>query len=254
MKTPSSYDTHPSRTNWKTTSHVIENLQCTIDSLRRELAEQRARVDEERSVKDAFKKKVQQLESQMDAYRHQAETLNSIFERKERRGKELERQVDEYKYAVARMEGEQSAIAKQKRESDEALRCAVEDKVRAEAMYAALGASVKRNKEVYEGRMDKIGEQLRALCGNNSESDPAKSLETLKKQQKSEEERIAGLKRELAEQQAQHAREIASVVAAAQTQVVESERLLEAKIQETLALVRSVQVTKTNLLLQEQPN
>lgn len=156
MSTPSSYETHPSRSNWTTTSHVIESLQCTIDRLKRELQVQQTRCEEEKSGRAALRKRCTQLETQQDDLRHQYDTLNSVLERKERRQKENDNKLKEYKELVESLEKEQSIYVRDKMQRDKDDRRIEGENQRMKIEYTVVVAEMKRKKDTYETLMKKL--------------------------------------------------------------------------------------------------
>lgn len=163
MNTPTSYGTHPSRSNWKTTSHVIESLQCTIDRLKRELQLQEARCDEAKNSKAALQKRCTQLESQEGALRHQYETLNSVLERKERRQRDNDRKLDDYKRMVDSLEKEQTVYIKEKMQREKSAKQNEAEIEKMKIEYTVMASEVKRKKDVYEAVMKKMVEVLKDM-------------------------------------------------------------------------------------------
>lgn len=168
LNNASSYESHPSRSNWKTTSHVIESLQSTIDKLKRELQVQQTRCDEEKTSRAALQKRCTQLETQQSGLHHQCDTLNSVLERKERRQRENERKLKECQELVEQLEKEQSVYIKEKvaREKDVKQTEAEAEKMKIE--YTVMASEVKRKKEVYESMMKKMVDVLKEM-GINEE-------------------------------------------------------------------------------------
>ncbi|KAK9375307.1 uncharacterized protein V1513DRAFT_443448 [Lipomyces chichibuensis] len=74
-----------------TSSRVIETLQCTIDTLKRELNVQTERAREERRNREAVQRKLESQNEQFDRIRHQNDMFNSILDRKDRKLEELEK-------------------------------------------------------------------------------------------------------------------------------------------------------------------
>lgn len=344
LKTPSSYENHPSRNNWSTTSHVIEHLQGTIDSLRRELKEQQAKAEEERSCREAMKKRCTQLESQMEGLRHQTDTLSSMLQRKERKVKELERDLEEYKSQAGDFESQLRTMIQKRKEEEKASGQALEEAARAKASYEALVSGMERKEEQFNQQLQEIGRHLAFLTGFDNEgysitkqlknedspnesvplppspseesdseiSSPSSALksslnaattqatsrssnltsssykfmktasgspilsnnarfkpmnmnlsskskknikpfdfsklaETLRQRQAEENARIEGLRRKLTQQEEAHKLEIERIIKEAQASQEESERKMEARVQETLALVRQLETTEQYL-------
>lgn len=163
LNTPQSYETHPSRSNWKTTSHVIESLQCTIDRLKRELQVQQTRCEEEKSSKAALQKRCTQLETQQGALRHQYETLNSVLERKERRQRDNDNKMNEYKKMVDTLEKEQSVYIKEKAAREKSMKQSEAEIEKMKIEYTIMASEVKRKKEIYENMMKKIVDVLKDM-------------------------------------------------------------------------------------------
>ncbi|KAK9355483.1 hypothetical protein V1523DRAFT_404833 [Lipomyces doorenjongii] len=74
-----------------TSSRVIETLQSTIDTLKRELNVQTERAREDRRNREAVQRKLESQNEQFDRIRHQNDMFNSILDRKDRRLEELEK-------------------------------------------------------------------------------------------------------------------------------------------------------------------
>ncbi|CAN6601356.1 hypothetical protein TRVA0_001S10242 [Trichomonascus vanleenenianus] len=87
-------------------SSVIEKLQQSVDSLKRELREQQAIANEERHTTDAVRKRCEHLETTIEVLRHENEMLHKMLDRKDRKIETLEdanersnKQLAEYKEA-----------------------------------------------------------------------------------------------------------------------------------------------------------
>ncbi|KAK9487666.1 hypothetical protein V1527DRAFT_460199 [Lipomyces starkeyi] len=74
-----------------TSSRVIETLQGTIDTLKRELNVQTERAREERRNRETVQRKLESQNEQFDRIRHQNDMFNSILDRKDRKLEELEK-------------------------------------------------------------------------------------------------------------------------------------------------------------------
>ncbi|KAK9455826.1 hypothetical protein V1511DRAFT_318576 [Dipodascopsis uninucleata] len=72
-------------------SKVIESLQATIDSLKRELSVQTERSKEEKRQRNAVQRKLEVFIEQYNSMRHQNDMFDSILKRKENKVKDLER-------------------------------------------------------------------------------------------------------------------------------------------------------------------
>ncbi|KAK9238931.1 hypothetical protein V1525DRAFT_373962 [Lipomyces kononenkoae] len=76
-----------------TSSRVIETLQNTIDSLKRELNVQTERAREERRNREVLQQKLETQNEQFESIRHQNDMFNSILNRKDRKLEELEKRL-----------------------------------------------------------------------------------------------------------------------------------------------------------------
>ncbi|KAK9451994.1 uncharacterized protein V1518DRAFT_390012 [Limtongia smithiae] len=85
------------------TTRVIDALQSTIDSLKRELEAQSERIKEERRTREAVQRKYESFTEQADRIRHENDMFNNILRRKDRKVEELQ--------ARAKSDGEQLEAA-----------------------------------------------------------------------------------------------------------------------------------------------
>lgn len=232
------------RTNWATTSHVIEHLQQTIDALRRDLNEQTAKAAEEKQGRDAIRKRCDKIESQLEGLRHQNETLNSIISRKERRVKELENDLDRRLRQVDTMENDQKQFLESKNEYESVLQKVKDDQERSESAYQAVAEGLKSVRGAYEDKFALIREHVNALTEEReSDKDRISQLQNVVDQQKLERLEMEKIKREMALQRARHVKEIAAYLEGVKEKLTESEKSTENKVSETMSLVNEMKKT-----------
>lgn len=243
------------RVNWATTSHVIEHLQQTIDALRRDLNEQTAKAAEEKQGRDIIRKRCDKIESQLEGLRHQNETLNSIISRKERRVKELEKELDRRSRQVDSLENDQKQFIESKNEYESVLQKVKDDQERSESAYQAVAEGLKSVREAYEEKFTSIRDQVKTLTEEReSDKDRISQLQNVVDQQKLERLEIEKIKREMALQRARHVNEIAAYLEGVKEKLTESEKSTENKVSETMSLVNEMKKTHqvfTSQLTQE---
>lgn len=76
------------------TTRMIEQLQTTIDTLRRDLNLQTEKAKEERRAREAVARKFEANSEQTQVIRHQNDMFNKILERKDRKIQELEKKAE----------------------------------------------------------------------------------------------------------------------------------------------------------------
>lgn len=242
------YETHPSRSNWATTSHVIEHLQGTIDSLRRELNEQSARAIEEKQGREAIKKRCENTESQLEGLRHQNETLNSIISRKERRMKELEKEIETRTRQVDDLENHQQQYIESKHEYEAVINRVKEDKERAEAAYQAVVDGSKSVKKAYETKFAQISQHLVQIAEDQvSDKSRINQLSGIIDLQRKEREQMEDLKAQMEKEHQLHVQQIEALVEGFKGKIAENDSVTDGKMKETMSLVNELK--KTHLLL-----
>ena len=242
------YDTHPSRSNWATTSHVIEHLQGTIDSLRRDLNEQNARATEEKQGREAIRKRCENTESQLEGLRHQNETLNSIISRKERRVKELEKDIEIRARRVNELENHQQEYIESKHEYEAMIKRVKEDKERAETAYKAAIDGSKAVKMAYEEKFTQIRQYL-VQISEDQDSDKARinQLHGIIDTQRKEREQMEDVRAQMEKEHELHVQQIALLVEGFKEKLAANDRITEAKMKETVSLVN--ELNKTHLVM-----
>lgn len=143
-----------------TSSRVIENLQHTIDSLKRELRDQTEIAKEEARGKEALAKRCDIIESSQAILKHQYESLTQLLNRKERIIKELENKVVDRNAKIKRLESATGDYLGVQREMELKLKQFEEERNRLEVGYKALLESSKSLKEKYHQEVTAIGERL----------------------------------------------------------------------------------------------
>lgn len=246
-----SIDANIARTNWATTSHVIEHLQQTIDALRRDLNEQTARAVEEKQGRDAIRKRCDKIESQLEGLRHQNETLNSIITRKERRLKELEKEAESRLQQVENLENDQKQYIESKNKHEALLTQIKDDKERSEAAYKAVVEGTKAMRMAYEEKFTAIGQQIKKLAEERTnDKERIAQLQNVVEQQKAEREQMEQIKGEMELQRKQHIREIQALMEKFQVNLETNNSEAETKVKETMLLVSEMK--KTHLMFASQ--
>lgn len=228
---------------------MIEHLQGTIDSLRRELNEQNARVIEERQGREAIRKRCENTESQLEGLRHQNETLNAIIGRKERRVKELERDNETYTQRMAELENNQVEFIKSKNKYNDVLKRVNEDKERAETAYNAVVEGSRSVKAAYEHKFAEISKHLNRLTEDRqNDLDRIAQLQRIVDEQKKSREQMASIKAQIETEHGEHVRQIAVLVDSFQTKLAKNERETDEKVRETIQLVNELEKTHSLLM------
>ncbi|KAF5102162.1 hypothetical protein D0Z03_000473 [Geotrichum reessii] len=251
----SAYEANIARSNWATTSHVIEHLQQTIDALRRDLNQQTTRAVEEKQGRDAIRKRCDNIESQLEGLRHQNETLNSIINRKERRVKELEKELDSKARHVDSLENDQRQYMESKNEYEGALKQVKEDQERSEASYKAVVEGAKAVRHSFETKFKDISMQIMKLVEErNSDKDQIAKLEKVIKEQKDERAKLEQLRAEMTKKREEHAKEITALFESFKTMIVTNEKETEDKIKSTLNTVNELKRNHALLMSQFEDN
>ena len=247
----SAYEANIARSNWATTSHVIEHLQQTIDALRRDLNQQTARAVEEKQGRDAIRKRCDNIESQLEGLRHQNETLNSIISRKERRVKELEKELETKAKHVDSLENDQRQYIESKNEYEGVLKQVKEDQERSDASYKAVVEGAKSVRLSFETKFKDISEQIAKLVEErNSDKDQIAKLEKVIAEQKAERAKIEQLRVEMAKKREEHAKEITALFEKFKVTITVNEQETEDKINATLRTVDELKRTHSLLTTQ----
>ncbi|KAF5118524.1 hypothetical protein DV495_001528 [Geotrichum candidum] len=251
----SAYEANIARSNWATTSHVIEHLQQTIDALRRDLNQQTARAVEEKQGRDAIRKRCDNIESQLEGLRHQNETLNSIISRKERRVKELEKELETKAKHVDSLENDQRQYIESKNEYEGVLKQVKEDQERSDASYKAVVEGAKSVRLSFETKFKDISEQIAKLVEErNSDKDQIAKLEKVIAEQKAERAKIEQLRVEMAKKREEHAKEITALFEKFKVTITVNEQETEDKINATLRTVDELKRTHSLLTTQIEGN
>lgn len=238
------YEANVARTNWATTSHVIEHLQQTIDALRRDLNEQTARAVEEKQGRDAIRKRCDNIESQLEGLRHQNETLNAIINRKERRVKELEKEVESKNRHVETLENDQRQYIESKNEYESMLKQVKEDEERAGAAYKVVVDGARSVRTMYEQKFAEINEQVRKLIEERvNDKERIAQLRNVVDHQKAERTEMQKIQEEMKLQRARHIQEVTALMEGFREKLAESEKESEIKVKETLSLVDEMKKT-----------
>lgn len=227
--------------NIASTSNVIESLQQTIDTLRRELKEKSARATEEKQGRDAIKKRCDKIESQLEGLKHQNETLNSIIGRKERRMKELEKEIESKAKHVSNLEKDQQEFLQSKNEYDTVMNQVKGEKERSDASYQAVVVGAKATKAAYEEKFKEIAEKVKHLIEDRAND--KEQIDLLKKvisEQKAEREKIEKLKKEMTEQRQEYTQHITKLFDKFNLQLTEKDTEVNKKFKETMALVNNL--------------
>lgn len=238
------YEANVARTNWATTSHVIEHLQQTIDALRRDLNEQTARAVEEKQGRDAIRKRCDNIESQLEGLRHQNETLNAIINRKERRVKELEKEIESKNRHVETLENDQRQYIESKNEYESMLKQVKEDEERAGAAYKVVVDGARSVRAMYEQKFAEINEQVRKLIEERvNDKERIAQLRNVVDHQKAERTEMQKIQEEMKLQRARHIQEVTALMEGFREKLAESEKESEIKVKETLSLVDEMKKT-----------
>lgn len=238
------YEAHPSRSNWATTSHVIEHLQSTIDSLRRELNEQNARVTEERQGREAIKKRCEISESQLEGIRHENEALNSMISEKEVRVKELEKDIEVQTRQALDLEGEQQEFIESKRKYDAVIKRIKEDKSRSETAHNAAVEGSNSIKVSYDYKFAQINKHLAQLTEDRRmDKSRIDKLQDLIAKQREERGEMEKIKAQMEEEHKVHIKQIAALVDLFKVDVVATDTVTHDKMKETELLVNELERT-----------
>lgn len=245
LHTKTAYDNHPSRSNWATTSHVIEHLQGTIDSLRRELNEQNARVTEERQGREALRKRCEKTESQLERLKHENETFSSIISRKERRVKQLEQDIEDRIHKVSELETHQTEYIKTKNEYDTVMKRVNEDKERAEIAYKAVVQGSQSVKAAYEAKFADINKLINQLTSeHHADQGRIAQLQGIVEEQRKSREHMASIQTQMKQEREQHLVQLTKLVEGFQAQLAHNEQDTDRKVEETLKLVSELKKTQ----------
>ncbi|KAK9364729.1 hypothetical protein V1509DRAFT_650343 [Lipomyces kononenkoae] len=152
-----------------TSSRVIETLQNTIDSLKRELNVQTERAREERRNREVLQQKLESQNEQFESIRHQNEMFNSILSRKDRKLEELEKRlaIDTELRKVA--ENEIQTVKKRILELDVENAKEREAKLHAQSSYETLVTSNRQSAIRFKEEVNLLKSAMERIKDNRKE-------------------------------------------------------------------------------------
>ncbi|KAK9468632.1 hypothetical protein V1512DRAFT_59526 [Lipomyces arxii] len=128
-------------------SKVIESLQSTIDSLRRDVSVLSEKAKEERRVREAGERRFERLTEKIEGMKHQNEMFDSILSRKERKVAELEQIAEQEREKRMRAEEDVKVFRAKMLEIEAQLAKEKEFRMRAETSYDVVVSSARRMNE-----------------------------------------------------------------------------------------------------------
>lgn len=239
------YEAHPYRSNWATTSHVIEHLQGTIDSLKRELKEQVAKANEERQGKDALNKRCEVSQLELEQLRLENESLNDVLGTKEQRVKQLERDIEQKKVDVKGLENNQLEYIGSKREYEKTVAKFKDDQERSKAAYDSVVSCKDMLERGYGLRFDQITTHIdRLQTTGKSDKDRISRLENIILLQSKERDHLAALQAEIDEEHERHISALKVLVTSIAADVLDRNgEQTDAQLNETTKLVDELNKT-----------
>jgi DNA repair exonuclease SbcCD ATPase subunit len=224
--------------NWASTSRVIENLQATVDTLRRELRDQTEIAKEERNGREALRKRSDIMDSTLEVLKHQNEMLNRLLDRKERRINELEDHLVQKNNKIDLLEEVTINNAGMKQTYEHKLQKSEEEKIRLETSYTAMTESLRQLKEKYHNDLTAIGDRITTIqLDRQADIANAHQLEELIKQQGIEKQAITELEQEASQLRLKHIRHIESIFRDIGTVVEMSDDSMNKKVKSTLLVI-----------------
>lgn len=224
--------------NWASTSRVIENLQATVDTLRRELRDQTEIAKEERNGREALRKRSDIMDSTLEVLKHQNEMLNRLLDRKERRINELEDHLVQKNCKIDLLEEVTINNAGMKQTYEHKLQKSEEEKIRLETSYTAMTESLRQLKEKYHNDLTAIGDRIETVqLDRQADIVKAHQLEELIKQQGIEKQAITELEQEASQLRLKHIRHIESIFRDIRTVVDMSDDSMNKKVKSTLLVI-----------------
>ena len=245
LHTKMPYEAHPYRSNWATTSHVIEHLQGTIDSLKRELKEQVAKANEERQGKDALNKRCEVSQLELEQLRLENESLNDVIGTKEQRVKQLERDIEQKKVDVKGLENNQLEYIGSKREYEKTVAKFKDDQERSKAAYDSVVSCKDMLERGYGLRFDQISSHFdRLQTTGKSDKDRISRLENIILLQSKERDHLAALQAEIDEEHERHISALKVLVTSIAADVLDRNgEQTDAQLNETTKLVDELNKT-----------
>lgn len=220
------------------TSRVIENLQNGMDALKRELREQKEIAKEERSSREAVKKRCEILESTMEVVKHQNDMLNRLLDRKERRIEELEKAGAEKDEKVSSLERCHVENATSKSSYEVEIKQLKTENERLEAAYNAVMESARRMKSKYHNDIVVIGEKIGQIQNERqADSEKLASLESQLKEQVDQKTRLLAIQDNQQKLREQQLEKLESIFAEINQNIKDSDSSVTDRIKSTLKVI-----------------
>ncbi|KAA8917137.1 hypothetical protein TRICI_000704 [Trichomonascus ciferrii] len=220
------------------TSRVIENLQNGMDALKRELREQREIAKEERSSREAVKKRCEILESTMEVVKHQNDMLNRLLDRKERRIEELERAGVQKDERITSLERSQVENASSRTSYEADIKQLKAENERLEAAYNAVMESARRMKSKYHNDIVVIGEKIgQVQAERKSDSEKLASLETQLKEQVEQKAQLLAIQDNQQKLREQQLERLEAIFAEVNQNIKDSDSSVTTRIKSTLKVI-----------------
>lgn len=245
LHTKMPYEAHPYRSNWATTSHVIEHLQGTIDSLKRELKEQVAKGNEEHRGSEVLNKRCNVSRNELEQLKLENKSLNDIIGSKEQRVKQLERDIEQKKLMVKDLENNQLDYIESKREYQNTIARMKEDQGRSDAAYDSVVSGIEMIERNYRWRFDQITTHLAELqASSQCDKNHITRLEEIILLQSRERDHFAALKAEIDEEHERHMSTLKILMTGITTEILNrNSNQTDVKLNETTKLVDELEKT-----------
>lgn len=231
------HDLAMSRSNWATTSHVIEHLQQTIDSLRNDLSAQTAKAIEEKQGRDTIRKRCDNAEHQMEQLQHQNDTLSSIINRKDRRLKDMEREADTRLRNVESLQEEQKKYIESKDNYEALLANVKDEQEQASVAYDAVISDTNSSRANYERQFAEVSHKIKVLAElRSNDKQRIAQLQELVAIQQEERAHVDSIKNEMEKQRQRHAQDLITLMDQFQTRLAKSNAEAEQKVDKAIMM------------------
>jgi chromosome segregation ATPase len=220
------------------TSRVIENLQNGMDALKRELREQKEIAKEERSSREAVKKRCEILESTMEVVKHQNDMLNRLLDRKERRIEELETTSAQKDEKISSLERSHVENASNRSGYEVEIKQLKAENERLDAAYNAVMESARRMKSKYHNDIVVIGEKIGHIQNERkSDSEKLASLESQLKEQVEQKTRLLAIQNNQQTLRQQQLERLEAIFAEINQNIKDSDSSVTTRIKSTLKVI-----------------
>lgn len=220
------------------TSRVIETLQNGMDALKRELREQKEIAKEERSSREAVKKRCEILESTMEVVKHQNDMLNRLLDRKERRIEELEAANAQKEEKINNLERSHVENATSKSSYEVEIKQLTAENERLETAYNAVMESARRMKSKYHNDIVVIGEKIGQIQNERkSDSEKLASLDSQLKEQVEQKTRLLAIQDNQQKLREQQLEKLEAIFAEINQTIKNSDSSVTNRIKSTLKVI-----------------